>query len=128
MFKLYGFMAGISSLVRQFLLSNHFEKLPHSIAIEISGISISPPPLVLNIIAEPILHIITFSVVGIYYSKGEFPTLGSFLYLVFYAIHVGLLTLMAVFQFATWAVVLIVVLYILCHIGLLSLLNHRSAL
>jgi hypothetical protein len=92
-------MAGISMLVRQFLLPNPFEQLPHPIVAEFSGISIAIPPLMLNIIAEPILHAFTFVIVGIYYSRGEFPTFGSSLYLIFYSI--GLLALMAMMQFAT---------------------------
>lgn len=126
--KLYRFIAVISVAVRQFLLPNPFEKLPHPIAVKFSGISIAIPPLVLNIIAEPVIHTITFAVVGIYYSKGDFPAFGSLLYLLFYSIHVGLLALMAMTQFTAWAIILIVVLYIACHMALLLLINHRSTI
>ena len=127
MYKLYRLMAGISLLVRQFLLPNPFDMLPHPYTIELSEISIAIPPLVLNIIVEPMLHAVTFAVVGIYYITGESPVCGSFLYLVFYAVHVGLLMIMAKIQFATWAVIIIIVLYFTFHFGLLLLLNHSSA-
>ena len=126
--KIYGLMAGISTLVRQFLLPSPFEQLPHPIIAESGGISISIPPLMLNIIIEPALHIFTFTIVGIYYSRGEFPAFGSLLYLIFYFIHVGLLTLMAMTQFATCAIIFILFLYIACHIILLLFINHRAAL
>ena len=127
-YKFYGLMAGIGMLVRQFLLPNPFEQLPHPIVAKFSGISIAIPPLMLNMFAEPVLHAFTFAIVGIYYSRGEFPALGSFLYLVFYSIHVGLLALMAMMQFASWAIILILILYIASHISLLLFITHRSAL
>lgn len=72
----------------------------------------------LNWVAEPVMHGITFTIVGVYYYRGSAPALGSFLYLLFYCVHTFLLWLMSLAGFATWAVVLTVVLYILCHIGL----------
>lgn len=127
-FKFYGLMAGISIFVRQFLLPSPFEQLPHPILAKSGEISIPIPPLMLNIIIEPVLHIFTFTVAGIYYSRGEFPAFGSLLYLIFYFIHVGLLALMAMTQFATWAIILILFLYISCHISLLLFINHKVAL
>lgn len=76
---MYKLVAGISLLIRQFCVPNPFE--PRSDA------------LLLNIIAEPIMHIVTYGVVGIFYEKYSAPAVGSFLYLLFYCIHTGLLML-----------------------------------
>lgn len=76
---MYKLVSGLSALIRLFVLPNPFESFKNGILI--------------NIIAEPILHAITFGTVGIFYTKGEFPAGGSILYLFFYCIHVFLLIL-----------------------------------
>jgi hypothetical protein len=124
--KLYKIIATISMLVRQFVLPNPFNNLSHNVTVTISGIPLVLTPYILNWIAGGILPTITFAVVGIYYSRGEFPAWGSFLFMIFYIIHVGLLSLMALAQFATWAIVLIILLYMACHIGFAMLRNSLS--
>jgi hypothetical protein len=123
---MYNLISIISIIIRQFILPNPFENLPHNVVVTISGIPIVLTPDILNLIASAVLPTITFVVVGVYYTKGKFPGLGSFLFLVFYIIHVGLLALMALAQFATWAVVMIIVLYIACHVGFAVLSNKFS--
>ena len=76
-------------------------------------IMIQPEPL--NWIAEPFAYCVTFGVVGMYYDKGSAPTMGSFLYLLFYCIHTSLLWLMSLYRFAIWAVVIILVIYVGLH-------------
>lgn len=76
---MYRIIAGLSILFRFFLLPNPFLTFENSALI--------------NIVAEPILYCITFATVGIFYSRGSFPSGGSILYLMFYIIHVGLLFL-----------------------------------
>ena len=107
----------VSILVRQFLLPNPFEALGEGLTITISGGSFLLIPDILNLIAEPILYGITYAVVGLYYDRGSNAALGSFLYLMFYCIHTFLLWLMSLAGFAVWAVVLVLVGYILCHVG-----------
>ena len=80
-------------------------------------------PEILNWIADPIIAAITFGVVGLYYIKESEPTLGSILYMVFYAVHIGLLYLMLSVYPIVWLMVLIGVIYILVHIGMLILGN-----
>lgn len=118
---MYKLMAAISILVRQFCISNPFEALGDGLIMNIGEAPILIPPEVLNLVAEPFMHVVTFAVVGLYYDRGSAPALGSFLYLLFYCIHTFLLWLMSVAGFATWAVGLIVVLYILCNVGLVKL-------
>lgn len=93
--KLYALMILISTLVRQFVLPNPFECFGDSAVI-------------INWIAEPIIHAAAYGLVGLIYHKGEFPALGSFLYLVAYAVITGILALMGLFSFAWWWVLIIV--------------------
>lgn len=74
---MYRLIAWLSKLIRIFIIPNPFGNLEYG--------------LLINIMAEPILHIITFGVVGLFYNTGSAPAFGSFLYLLFYIIHVGLL-------------------------------------
>lgn len=69
----------------------------------------------INYIIEPFIHIVTFGVVGIYYKSGRNPTLGSILYTAFYFIHIGILLLFGVFEWNKIAVIIILILYITCH-------------
>lgn len=92
--KLYAIMAVISIIVRQVYLANPFECFGNMAWIY-------------NLIAEPIIHAVAYGLVGLIYHKGEFPALGSFLYLVAYAATTGILALMGIFSFAWWWVLII---------------------
>ena len=127
MYKFYGIMAVISMLVRQFLLPNPFDSLGEAYAIKIKDVVIPLHPFVINLIAEPVLHAVTFAVVGIYYHKGRHnPALGSFLYLLFYAIHVGMIYIVSSFGFSLVAIVIVAVSYVAIHIGI-NILKNRLA-
>lgn len=121
---MYKLIAAISILIRQFCIPNPFDALGDGLIVNIGETSILLPPGVLNWVAEPIMHMVTFAIVGLYYDRGSAPALGSFLYLLFYCVHTFLLWLMSLAGFSTWAVVVIVVLYIACHMSLTKL---RSA-
>lgn len=92
---MYGLMVVISILVRQFCLPNPFE-------------CFGDMAWLYNLVAEPIIHGAAFLLVGTIYRKGSFPALGSFLYLVAYAVITGILALMGIFSFAWWWVLIIV--------------------
>lgn len=124
MYKMYVLIAAISIYIRHFILPNPFEKLSQKLFVSIGGTNINLPPVLLNLIAEPILHIITFTIVGLYYSRGENAPVGSFLYLLFYCIHVGLIYLASLFGFAFWANITIVIIYIAGHVSV-KVLNER---
>lgn len=121
---MYKFIAAISILIRQFCIPNPFEALGDGLGVNIGETSMLLPSGVLNWIAEPFMHAVAFAIVGLYYHRGSDPAVGSFLYLLFYCIHTFLLWLMSLAGFATWAVILIVVLYIGCHIGVKWLQNR----
>lgn len=115
---MYKLIAAISVLIRQFYLPNPFDSLEKEVIITIWEIPIVLLPDVLNWIAEPFLYAITFAVVGMYYKSGSNPVWGSFLYLLFYCIHIVLLDVVSVTGFATWAIVVIGGLYVGCHVVL----------
>lgn len=122
--KLYGIIAAVSILVRQFVLPNPFEPLGETFTLSIKDFSISLTPAVANLIIEPILHAITFSVVGIYYSKGtNKPALGSSLYLLFYSIHIGLIYIISSFGFTLATIIITLVAYVIAHIIVNVLIN-----
>ena len=118
---MYKLIAAISILIRQFCLPNPFEALGDGLTVNIGEALILLTPRVLNLLAEPFMHAVAFAIVGLYYHRGSDPAVGSFLYLLFYCIHTFLLRLMSLSGFATWAVLLIIVLYIVCHMGLKNL-------
>ena len=121
---MYKIIAALSILIRNFCLPNPFE-LIGNIEIPFQGTVIAIPPIVINFMIEPILHAITFGVVSLYYTRHKnSPAWGSFLYLVFYCAHVGLLYLMAMMKFALWAVLAVLVAYMLCHM-VINAVRHK---
>lgn len=81
---MYGLMAVISILIRNFVLPNPFECFGDS-------------AFIINLIAELIIHAVAFGLVGLIYSRGEAPALGSILYLLAYAMITGFLFLLDIF-------------------------------
>lgn len=94
---MYKLMMAISCLVRQFYLPNPFECFG-----PIEG-------AIINLMVEPAIHLLAYTMVGLVYDRGSFPALGSFLYLLAYAAITGILTLMGIFSFAWWWVAIVVV-------------------
>ena len=102
MHALYTVMAIISYLVRQSCLPNPFE-------------CFGDLAFIINLIAEPFIHLFARGLVGLVYHKGECPPLGSFLYLLAYSAIVGVLALMGVFAFAWWwALIIVGVMIVIC--------------
>ena len=115
---MYKIMVIISTFIRQFYLPNPFDALGEGLAVNVETGPILIPPEVLNWIAEPLMHTITFAIVGLYYNRGDAPVVGSFLYLIFYCVHTFLIWLMSLAGFATWVIILIVILYVGFHLVL----------
>lgn len=88
---MYGLMAIISLLVRQFCLPNPFE-------------CFGDMALLYNWVAGFVLTPVSFTLVGLVYQSGEAPALGSFLYLITYALLTGILWVLGQFSFAWWAI------------------------
>ena len=110
---LYAIMAVTSIIVRQFYLPNPFE-------------CFGDTAWLYNLIAEPIIHVVALALVGLIYRKGEFPALGSFLYLVAYAAITGILALMGVFSFAWWWILAVVAMIVAVVLMLAALWRWLS--
>ena len=81
---MYSIVSFISLIVRQFLLPNPY----------LNYFSDKNIAELFNIIAGgAILHFLSFWITGIYYSKGDAPTLGSISYLFWYIINTAIITL-----------------------------------
>lgn len=93
--RLYGIVMVISFLSRQFWIPNPFE-------------CFGEKSFVINLLAEPFLHFLTYMLVGLVYRKGECPAYGSFLYIVFYAGIVFALQILSVFSFVWWWILIVV--------------------
>lgn len=73
-------------------------------------------PECLNLLADPLIGSVTFGVVGLYYIRGSYPVLGSFLYMFFYCVHIGLLFLILSCYPTTWLMGAVAVVYFALHI------------
>lgn len=98
------------------MIPNPFEALGAGLTITISGVPVLFPPFLLNLLAEPIMYMITYVVVGMYYDRGSEPALGSILYLLFYCVHTFVLWLMSLADFSILAVGSLIFVYIGGHI------------
>ena len=94
--SLYGFISLISVLIRQFILPNPFECFGDN-------------AILINWIAEPIIQFVAYKIVGIFYIKGYAPALGSLLYLIVYALIIGLLWILGIFSFAWWWILIVAI-------------------
>ena len=94
--SLYSFITIASTIIRQFYLPNPFEYLGEK-------------GYVINLIAEPIIYVLAYSIVGSFYVKGSAPALGSLLYLFTYVLIVGLLWGLGLCSFAWWAILIALV-------------------
>lgn len=92
----YGIITLISVIVRQFFLPNPFECFGDN-------------ALFINLVAEPIIHLMAYGIVGIIYRKGSAPVLGSLLYLFVYALITGLLWILGIFSFAWWWILIVAI-------------------
>lgn len=118
---MYKLVATISVLLRQYYIPNPFEALGDGLMITLDGSPILLSPEILNWIAEPVMFSVTFGVVGLYYERGSAPVIGSLLYLLFYCVHTFILWILSTVRFAEWAIILVGILYIGCHVGLKSI-------
>lgn len=98
--SLYGIITVASVIIRQFFLPNPCECFGERAAL-------------INWIAEPIMQVLAYAIVGLFYVKGSAPALGSLAYLAIYAAMVGFLWLCGLFSFAWWWVALMVIAMIL---------------
>lgn len=115
--KVYTTLATFFWFIRQFVIPNPFNVLGKGITIKISEVPIVLSPELMNWLADPVIFGITFGVVGLYYISGSAPAWGSVLYMLFYAIHIGLVYwVMSLYPMIS-LMILIVVGYVALHIA-----------
>lgn len=113
---IYNIFYIFSFLIRNFVVPNPFESLRGQ-TIEINGLELPVIPEIINVLVEPILGLFTFIIVGLYYNRCEkAPLKGSILYLFFYWIHVGLISVIVKFNFSALSITLVIIIYLLLHI------------
>ena len=93
---MYGLVAFTSFLIRQLYLPNPF-------------LCFGDVAIMYNWMAGIAIQPVAYACVGLFYERGSFPALGSFLYLLAYACFTGILLLMSIFQFVWWWDVVIVI-------------------
>ena len=97
---LYVITSIVGSIIRTFLLPNPFG-------------SFGDKAEAFNLIAGLIIPAIAFVSVGVFYTKGSAPAIGSICFTIVYDLIVGIIHLMGVFNFGLWTIILFTVLYIL---------------
>lgn len=124
---MYSIIRLISSFIRDNMLPNPFESLGDKIDVNLFGIVISlSPDLLMFLVESLILGTVTYFIVGLYYRRRSAPALGSFLYLLFYCVHIGLMFIMGKFAFSKTACIITLVLYVMFHIILLLIKHFGS--
>jgi ABC-type multidrug transport system permease subunit len=122
--KLYKLIAVIFFIIRQFYIPNPFDALGDGYTLYVNQIPFIIPPLLLNMMAEPIIQVITYNIVGFYYRRGSNPFLGSVLYMIFYCIHIFILWILSLVRFNIGISIIAIVVYFMIHIICLILLNR----
>jgi hypothetical protein len=115
--KIYYSISELSVWIRTFLLPNPFEVWGVAKTLSIGEFQIPVPTLAINIICgQFILYPAAFLVTKKYYTKGvDSPVKGSVIFLLFYCIFTGLVYLMSMAKFAKWAIISIIMAYIVLH-------------
>lgn len=111
--RLYVLITAISIFIRQFVLPNPFE-------------CFGDKAFFINCIAEPIIIVVSYLLVGLFYKKGSAPALGSLLFLVTYAVIVDILWVLGLFKFAWWWILILIIAFIGMVLGVRFLCNKLS--
>lgn len=95
---LYKLMSACSVIIRLFYLPNPFQA--------------TQLPELYNYLLEPVIHALTYGVVGLFYRRRSAPALGSLLYLIFYIVHSGAIYLIIKLNISTTVICIVAVVYI----------------
>ena len=111
--KIYAVISTFSLIIRQFVLPNPFE-------------CFGDKAIIINWMAEPIIHLVAYYLVGLVYQKGSNPGFGSLLFLLTYVLIVGILWVLGIFKFAWWWISILVIAFVGIVIGIRWLCNKLS--
>jgi hypothetical protein len=108
----------LSALVRQFVLPNPYKNIFDDIFIA----------MLFNILAGgTILHLISFSMVGIFYKRGECPAVGSAMYLLCYIVNTIIVTIAGILTNNLHTLVIVLLfLYLIIYIVLIVIKNKTT--
>lgn len=111
-------MVLISVFIRQYMIPNPFQILGDEVTIMVNHNTWRISTIMLNLFAELLIFWCTRIVVKLYYDNSSEAVVGSFLYLIFYCIHIFILYLFAVVQFNVFVMTGILTLYVSMHVWL----------
>ena len=126
--KVYISISTLFALIRQLCFPNPFEAINPGLTVMLNETPTLLTPAVLNVLAEFPLWAITFGVAGLYYRDRTRPINGSILYMVFFIVHSALIELILKVYPQYWLMGLIVVGYIVMHVGLKLLMNKLDSI
>lgn len=89
----YAVISAVGYIIRSLLLPNPFERFEGK-------------AFLINLFAEPIIHLIAFFITGLLYKKKSLPWWGSLLYLFFYSVTILALWLLSLANFIWWSIVI----------------------
>lgn len=115
---MYKVMVLISVFIRQYMIPNPFQILGDEVTIMVNHNTWRISTVMLNLFAELLIFWCTRIVVKLYYDNSSEAVVGSFLYLIFYCIHIFILYLFAVVQFNVFVMTGILTLYVSMHVWL----------
>ena len=112
-FTAYGVISAIGYIVRNLFLPNPFE-------------CFEGKALWINLIAEPIIHLIAFLITGLFYEEKSLPWWGSLLYFLFYSAIVLALWLLSLVNFVWWSIVIAVIVIAAIAVGIFILCSLQE--
>ena len=113
---MYYIVALISVVIRQYYLPNPY------VAFVDPGIA----TLFNIVIGGFILHVISFTITGIYYSRGDAPVIGSLSYLIWYCINTAIIIFVGTNVNNMYlAIVLLLIIYIGIYSSVIYITNRN---
>lgn len=112
---MYYIVAIISIIIRQVYLPNPYEAF------------LDPGTAILFnvIIGSFILHVLSFTITGIYYSKGDAPALGSLSYLIWYSINAAIIIFVGTnFNNIYLALIVLFAIYAIIYSAIIAITNR----
>ena len=109
----YGVIAVIGYVARNLLLPNPFK-------------CFEGKAILINLIAEPIIHLIAFLITGLFYERKSLPWWGSLLYLLFYCAFVFAFWLLSLAKFAWWSIVIAIIVIASLGFGIFILFSLQE--
>lgn len=109
----YGIVSILGYIIRNAVLPNPFE-------------CFGEKAFWINLVAEPIIHLLAFLITGLFYEEKSFPWWGSLLYFLFYSAIVLALWLLSLVNFVWWSIVIAVIVIAAIAVGIFILCSLQE--